>query len=134
MPSESPRAPAVQAVDGYQLQAAGYEWDALRVPTTMGVSALAALGMSSGAVIEDPREGALYWFVPPGATAGWHLPGTRPLSRTHHLVVPVRSRAMGPGPRWHIRPENGLLTDPAALRSALEMACGIGHDGRTGTP
>jgi hypothetical protein len=101
----------------------------VRVPLHCGASALAVLGSASGAVIEDPRETVLYWLVPAGATMGWNMRGTRPLSRTHHLVVPDRNRVRGPGPRWRVRPGNGrLLTDVAELRRALEAVIAADAD------
>jgi hypothetical protein len=119
------RGPAVRSITGYQIQAAGHGWDAVRVHAPIARPVLLALGDRSGAVIEDPREPALYWFVVPGATAGWNVPGTRPLGLHQHLVVPDRCRRQGPGPWWRIHPERGaLLTDAGALLQALHMAAG----------
>jgi len=119
------RGPSVQSITGYQIQAAGHGWDAVRVPASMARTVLLALGECSGAVIEDSREPALYWFVAAGATAGWDVPGTRPLGLHQHLVVPDRRRRRGPGPWWRVHPEGGaLLTDAAVLLQALRMAVG----------
>ncbi|WUH92462.1 hypothetical protein OG900_21710 [Streptomyces sp. NBC_00433] len=129
-----PRAPTLRVVEGYQLQAAGYEWDAVRVPSNIGQWALAALGESSGAVIEDPHERVLYWFVAQGATAEWDIPEIRLLGRAQYLVVPERGRLRGPGPHWH----NGLearvmLTNAAALCSALTIGVSAHRRICTGT-
>lgn len=126
------RVPAVQSITGYEIQAAGHGWDAVRVHAPMARTVLLALGDRSGAVIEDSREPALYWFVAAGATAGWDVPGTRPLGLHQHLVVPDSRRRQGPGPWWRFRPEGGaLLTDAGALLQALRMAAGscAGRDG-----
>ncbi|MGH4029365.1 hypothetical protein ACQB60_10570 [Actinomycetota bacterium Odt1-20B] len=108
---------------GYKLQAVGVCWDVVRVPRHIGVRALEVLGTRSGAVIEDPNEPALYWFVPTGAAAVWDIPGTRPLGLNQHLVVPPARRVRGPGPHWRICPADGeLITDTVALRAAVQDA------------
>ncbi|WP_405804516.1 hypothetical protein OG729_04840 [Streptomyces sp. NBC_00210] len=123
MPHEIPRPPTMQTAAGYELQAAGYRWDAVRVPRSVGLRALEILGTRSGAVIEDPHEPALYWFVQTGAAAAWDLPDTRPLGMTQHVVVPPPHRVQGPGPHWRICPVDGqLITDVQALRAAVEDA------------
>lgn len=120
---ERSRPTALPTIGGCQLQPAGLEWDAVRVPRTIGVHALAILGNRSGAVIEDPREPAVYWFVRRGSATGWDLSETRPLGMNQHLVVPPRDRVEGPGPHWRIRPvDGGLITDVRALRAAVEAA------------
>jgi hypothetical protein len=122
MPLDALRGPAVQSITGYQIRAAGHGWDAVRVPAARARSVLLALGDRSGAVIEDSREPALYWFVASGTTAGWDVPGTRPLGLDQHLVVPDRCRRQGPGPWWRIPPgASALLTDADALLKALRM-------------
>ncbi|MEX2974782.1 hypothetical protein [Streptomyces sp. C184] len=117
------RPAALPTIGGCELQAAGVDWDAVRVPRSVGLRALAILGNRSGAVIEDPREPAVYWFVRVGSTAGWDVPDTRPLGVTQHLVVPPPPRVEGPGPHWRICPTDGwLLTDVRVLRAAIEAA------------
>ncbi|MCQ4045290.1 hypothetical protein ACFOSC_30860 [Streptantibioticus rubrisoli] len=106
-----------------RLMAAGVDWDAVRVPRTIGMVVLTILGTRSGAVIEDPCGSALYWFISKGAATAWDVPGTRPLGVTHHLVVPSAHRVRKPGPHWVIRPTDGqLTTDVRDLRSAVEDA------------
>lgn len=106
---------------------AGYAWDAIRVPRSLGLKALKALDVRSGAVLEDPSERAVYWLVPPGASAGWDVAGTRTLGRTHHLVVPPALRTCGPGPFWLVRPGvRKWHTEVGALRNAvLEAWAGL---------
>lgn len=108
---------------GYELQAAGYRWDAIRAPRSIGTRALEFLGPRSGAVVEDPHEQALYWFISAGEAATWDLPDTRPLSLTQHLVIPAPHRTQGPGPHWRITcRERALLTETDELRAALVVA------------
>ncbi|MEU9121006.1 hypothetical protein AB0C96_14290 [Streptomyces sp. NPDC048506] len=110
------------------LLAAGVEWDAIRVPRGVGLCCLDILGSRSAAVVEDPRESALYWFVAEGASAGWEVALTRPLGLTQYLVVPPLHRVHGPGLHWRIRPVEGrLITDVRALRAAVEEALGPPH-------
>jgi hypothetical protein len=114
---------ALPTVGDCELKAAGIDWDAIRVPRAIGLQALKILGPRSGAVIEDPFERALYWFVIAGASSGWAIPDTRALGVTQHLTVPPRRRACGPGPHWRICPGQGRwLTDLGALHAALEDA------------
>jgi hypothetical protein len=123
--SQGLRPAALPTVEGCRLHAAGFDWDAIRVPRGIGVHVLAILGSRSGAVIEDPREPALYWFVGKGSTAGWDVPDTRPLGVTQHLVVPPLHRVEGPGPHWRICPsDSGLITDMQALRNAIQAVIG----------
>lgn len=99
---------------------AGYAWDAIRVPRSLGLKAIEGLSSRTGAVIEDPSEAAVYWLIPPGASAGWDVVGTRTLGRTHYLVVPPARRTRGPGPFWRVCPGvRKWHTDVGALREAL---------------
>ncbi|MEU4492156.1 hypothetical protein OG729_03915 [Streptomyces sp. NBC_00210] len=126
MNSEPARPAALPTTADCQLQAAGFDWDAVRVPRSIGIHVLEILGHRSGAVIEDPREPAVYWFVRQGSTAGWDVPETRPLGMTQHLVVPPPHRVRGPGLHWRICPTGGrLITDVRVLRTALEDAVGM---------
>lgn len=123
---ETSRPSALPTIGGCQLQAAGIDWDAIRVPRNIGTHALVILGNRSGAVIEDPGEPAVYWFVRKGSTTGWSIPETRPLSMTQHLVVPPPHRVAGPGPHWRICPtDDGLITDVRELRAAIEAAVAL---------
>lgn len=115
---------APNAVD-CSLLAAGIDWDAIRVPRSVGVNCLEILGHRNAAVVEDPRESALYWFIAAGASAGWDVPQTRPLGVTQYLVVPPLHRVAGPGPHWRIGLVEGrLITDVQALRGAVEDVIG----------
>ncbi|WP_052229731.1 hypothetical protein [Streptomyces sp. CT34] len=117
--------PALLTAVDCSLLATGIDWDAIRVPRSIGVRCLDVLGGRSAAVVEDPRESALYWFIAPGASAGWDVAHTRPLGTTQYLVVPPLHRAAGPGLHWRIRPVEGrLITDARALRAAVEDVIG----------
>ncbi|MFF4661931.1 hypothetical protein [Streptomyces sp. NPDC001282] len=93
--------------------------DAIRVPRSVGLDALAILGGRSGAVLEDPP--ALYWFIPLGRGAEWNVAGTRVLDDDAGLAIPPSRRTQGPGPHWRVCPADGMwITDAAALQAALE--------------
>lgn len=57
-----------------ELVAAGRAWDAVRVPSRIGLAVIERLGDDSGAVIQDASGGILYWLVRPGAADDWELP------------------------------------------------------------
>ena len=107
------------------MRPAGQWWDAIRVPRHLGEVILAALGDTAGAVIEDPNGALLYWLVPPGQTTGLEelqpTAGIQVRGATTHIAMP------GPqctaGPHWRVPPtRRRCLTDPAALREAVEAA------------
>ncbi|REK90416.1 hypothetical protein DY245_10430 [Streptomyces inhibens] len=101
--------------------AAGINWDAVRVEHSVGHPAARILGPRCGAVVNDPRERALYWFVPAGAVNGWSHAGTRALSRGDVVVIPAPRRICGPGPHWQVCPGvSDWITAPEALVAALE--------------
>lgn len=97
-------------------------WDAIRVPRSLGLSAVAILGPRCGAVIDDPKAEALFWFVAPGSAAEWNLDGTVALtSHRHTVAIPPLRLTQGPGPHWLVCPgEEGWLTDVRALEAAIE--------------
>jgi hypothetical protein len=100
---------------------AGQDWDAIRVPRTIGITAVAILGSRCGAVIDDPLSGVLYFFTPVGTAARWNVAGTRALSTGTAVTIPPVRRTEGHGPHWRICPgDDGWLTDPHALQAALE--------------
>lgn len=102
--------------------ATGPQSDVIRVPRSVGLTALRILGNRSGAVIEDPVALALYWLVPRGHAAEWEVTNTRALG-PGTIPMPPRRRTQGPGPHWKICPGAGRwTTDPAALRAAIEDA------------
>jgi hypothetical protein len=114
------------SVAGLTLHDAGHDWDAIRVPRSVGLAAMAILGTRCGAVIEDPTgAGCLYYFVAAGTAAAWDVENTRPLGRGATVTIPPSRRTAGPGPHWRICPgEEGWLTDPAALAAAVADAFG----------
>lgn len=121
MSQEIPEPPTMRTVASCEIQGAGFRWDAVRVPRGVGVRVLIALGPRSGAVIEDPREPAFYWFVRTGTAAVWNVPDTRPLGLNQHLVVPPLHRVRGPGLHWRVSPGTApMLTDAQVLHAAVE--------------
>lgn len=103
---------------------AGQWWDAVRVPRRIALDVLGLLGTDTGAVIEDPLSGQLYWLVPPGMADTWRFrPGAqvRVLGQAMHLAVPGPQRTAGP--HWRIPPTpSRCLTEPEALQAALATA------------
>ncbi|SHI24428.1 hypothetical protein [Streptomyces sp. 3214.6] len=110
---------------GCVLHEAGQEWDAIRVPRQTGLAAMAALGSRCGAVVEAPGKNILYFFVQRGTACDWDVENTKALSKGSSVTIPPTRRTEGPGPHWRMCPgDNGLLTNAAALRSALADAFG----------
>jgi len=106
------------------MRAAGQWWDAVRVPRHIGEAVLTALGDTSGAVIEDPASGLLYWLVPPGSAADWGLPaqsGVQVYGAATYLTVPGPQRTAGP--HWRVPPSpSRCLTPPDPLGELLRTA------------
>ncbi|MFD4949720.1 hypothetical protein ACFVYE_35105 [Streptomyces sp. NPDC058239] len=117
--------PSIRTIRDCRLEKAGRTWDAVRVPRSVGLDALAILGGQSGAVLEDPLSAALHWFIPVGDATTWDVAGTRVLDEDAHLVIPPVRRTQGPGPRWRVCPAAEVwTTKAAALQAALEDAAG----------
>jgi hypothetical protein len=108
-----------------QLQPAGKSWDAVRVPHLLGKQALESLGDATGAVIENPYDGVLYWLTTPGTADQYDIdwpPGVEVWGATAFIEVPPVDCRKGPGVRWRVPPRDRHLTDPAALLDALKSA------------
>lgn len=117
------RPPTLSTIAGYELQAAGYVWDAICAERRLGMRALSFMREDCGVVIDDPRKSVLYWFVPCGTAPEWNFPGTTALGMGQHLVVPPQQRQQGPAPHWHIAPGDSRFLAPARLlRSSLQAA------------
>ncbi|MGW0996416.1 hypothetical protein [Streptomyces sp. NPDC002520] len=112
---------------GATLHDAGNEWDAIRVPRSVGLAAMALLGTRCGAVVEDPitAAGVVYFFTPAGTSAVWNVENTRALGAGATVTIPPPRRTEGPGPHWRMCPgDDGWRTDPDALKAAIEDAFG----------
>ncbi|MFD8382541.1 hypothetical protein ACFV2X_29215 [Streptomyces sp. NPDC059679] len=98
----------------------------MRVPRFIGKPALESLGGATGAVIENPIDGVLYWLIEPGAAAAWDLsllPSVQVWGATAYIEVPPVARTTGPGVHWRVPLRYGRhLTDPTALLAALKIA------------
>jgi hypothetical protein len=109
--------------DTVELVAAGRAWDAVRVPSRIGLSALARLGDDSGPVIQDTFRGLLCWLVRPGAAADWEP--ARPFvevrgESSYVAVPPVWRTEEHHRLRWVLQPtRTRYLTDPELLHAAL---------------
>ncbi|MEV0170552.1 hypothetical protein AB0I00_05420 [Streptomyces sp. NPDC050803] len=122
---------------GCTLHDAGQDWDAIRVPRSVGLAAMAILGARCGAVVEDPLSTAVYYFVPAGTAPGWDVENTRALGTGATVTIPPARRTEGPGPHWRMCPgEARWLTDPSALQAAIEDAFGprLGGGRQEGRP
>ncbi|MFF4834123.1 hypothetical protein [Streptomyces sp. NPDC001315] len=110
---------------GCALHDAGQDWDAIRVPRSVGLASMVILGTRCGAVVEDPVGMAVYFFTPVGTAREWDVQNTRPLGAGSSVTIPPVRRTEGPGPHWRMCPgEDGWLTDPAALAAAIGDAFG----------
>ncbi|NUO43714.1 MAG: hypothetical protein HOV82_16960 [Streptomyces sp.] len=115
----------LQSAAGCTLHDAGHDWDAIRVPRSVGLAAMAILGTRCGAVVDDPLSTAVYFFTPVGTASAWEVENTRALSVGSAVTIPPPRRTQGPGPHWRMCPgEGSWLTDAAALRAAVEDAFG----------
>ncbi|MFH8366983.1 hypothetical protein [Streptomyces sp. NPDC018031] len=100
---------------------AGRWWDAIKVPTFVGIPALDRLART-GAVIHDGFAARMYWFIPPGTGRAWDWPALQQVelhSTTTYVAVPAAHHTCPPGLHWHVPPTGGCLTDPAGLQRAL---------------
>ncbi|MFB8772964.1 hypothetical protein [Streptomyces broussonetiae] len=123
--------PPLPSAAACTLHDAGQDWDAIRVPRSVGLATMAILGPRCGAVVEDPLSSAVYYFVPVGTATDWDVTNTHALGLGATVTIPPARRTAGPGPHWRMCPgEDRLLTDPAALRAAIEDAFGprVGED------
>ncbi|GGT54728.1 hypothetical protein GCM10010207_63350 [Streptomyces atratus] len=111
------------AASGCIIEGAGHDWDAVRVPRSVGFDAVTILGARSGAALHDPHEAVLYFLIAPGSASEWDVPGVRILGETDHLVIPPARRTQGPGPQWRVCPSSDAwITETAVLKAALEDA------------
>ncbi|MEU4256244.1 hypothetical protein AB0B42_00805 [Streptomyces fradiae] len=85
---------------------------------SIGLTAVQILGARCGAVIDDPADMALCFFVPAGTA--WDVAGTALLDRP--ITIPPSRRVTGPGPYWRVCPGDRWHTDPSALQAAIEDA------------
>ncbi|GHE73878.1 hypothetical protein GCM10018771_64800 [Streptomyces cellulosae] len=110
---------------GCLLYACGESWDAIRVPRSVGLTAVGNLGPRCGAVAEDPAGLVVYFFTRCGTALTWCVENTRGLGPGATVTIPPRRRTSGPGPHWRICPgDAGWLTDADALHAALLDAFG----------
>ncbi|MEU3251703.1 hypothetical protein [Streptomyces sp. NPDC006997] len=72
---------------------AGQDWDAIRVPRTVGLSAMTILGSRCGAVVANGS--AVYYFVPTGTAMSWDVLNTSPLGPGGTVPIPSRGAPRG---------------------------------------
>ncbi|MER7833463.1 hypothetical protein [Streptomyces sp. NPDC095602] len=114
MRTSTPPLPAMQAQ-------APAESGIVRVPRSIGLTAVQILGARCGAVIDNPSDMALLFFIPAGAA--WDTDGAELLDADRLVTLPPPRRVSGPGPYWRVCPGGDRWhTDPGALYAAMEDA------------
>ncbi|MEV0318864.1 hypothetical protein ACIBKX_20550 [Streptomyces sp. NPDC050658] len=116
-------APLVDNIPGLHLLALGEAWDVVRVPAEAGFLALARLRAAEerlGPVLYDQPSQRLYYAIPTGSRDTWCDLPVRVLSSGSWLVAPNPYRSDEWFGGWCELPDDDTLTDPAALRHALE--------------
>ncbi|NUK35064.1 hypothetical protein HRW16_09710 [Streptomyces lunaelactis] len=116
-------APLVDNIPGLHLLALGEAWDVVRVRAEAGFVALARLRATEerlGPVLYDRPSQRLYYAVPTGSRATWSDLPVRFLSSGSWLVAPNPYRADDWFGGWCELPNDDALTDPDALRHAIE--------------
>ncbi|MFI2619735.1 hypothetical protein [Streptomyces sp. NPDC018584] len=102
----------------------GQDWDAVRVSAETGFLALAWLRAAEeelGPVLYDRLSQRLYFAVPTGSGSLWQALPVRVLGVGSWLVAPDPNCSDGHTGGWCELPDDETLTDPAALRRALEQ-------------
>ncbi|MGW0467959.1 hypothetical protein ACWDX6_22265 [Streptomyces sp. NPDC003027] len=102
----------------------GQDWDAVRVSAETGFFTLARLRAAEeglGPVLYDRLSQRLYFSVPTGSGSLWQDLPVRVLSVGAWLVAPDPNCLDGHTGGWCELPDDETLTDPAALRRALEQ-------------
>lgn len=107
------------------MQSAGRDWDAIRTQKSVGLAAMTILGPRCGAVVEDASGMTVLFFTPRGTAASWSVEHSEAVPEGDGVAIPPARRTQGPGPYWRMCPGEGrMLTDPAALKAAIEDAFG----------
>ncbi|MGP4110310.1 hypothetical protein ACTWP5_05260 [Streptomyces sp. 4N509B] len=99
-------------------------FDAVRVCHRVGTLALRSLAGRSGPVIDDRRDGVLFWLVPVGSADGWCLRSVSVYGVACYVGMPPLDTGHARWVEWLIQPEPGWdgLTDPEMLHDALTAA------------
>lgn len=117
---------AVPSAGGLWLTPAGQTWDAVRLPSQLGLCALSAVPGKLGAVLMAPHSRRMYFLVPPRTTTSWNLPHSTALSEADHVALPPAHRGRPPGPHWFIPPRHGRVhTRTDQLHAAVQVALGL---------
>lgn len=95
---------------------------AIRVPRDVGLVVLELLGRRCGAVLDDPDDDALHWFLPTEAAETWEVAHTDVIEPESLPPLPSLERTQGPGPFWRMCPGESCSTNPDALRAAIADA------------
>ncbi|KUN29224.1 hypothetical protein AQJ23_00035 [Streptomyces antibioticus] len=132
------RAPTVGDIPTLRLLRVGDGWDLVRTPAEIGFLALTHLRATDAAVgpvlYDSPNKRLYYAIQTTSADGGWEGLPVRRLSSNSWLVAPgleVMDDWFG---GWCELPDDDTLTDPDALRTALQQAylTALGHQAPSG--
>lgn len=114
------------SLTGSVMLSAGLVWDAVKVPSLIGLPVADPDRMTSveGPSHHDPVGGNVYFLVPTGTCDTWTLDSTECLGVATYLCTPTPGIRDGRRPYWLQEPEAPAfpLVDPAELREALVAA------------
>ncbi|MDX3313535.1 hypothetical protein P1S61_31615 [Streptomyces sp. ME08-AFT2] len=118
------RAPMIGDIPGLRLLQVGDGWDLVRTPAEIGFLALAHLRATDtrvGPVLYDGPNERLYYAIQTGTPDnGWDDLPVRHLSSNSWLVAPGLELMDDWFGGWCELPDDDTLTDPDALRAALQ--------------
>ncbi|MFI5617515.1 hypothetical protein [Streptomyces sp. NPDC051567] len=118
------RASPVERFPGLRLLPVGEEWDVVRMRAEAGFLALAHLRAAQadlGPVLHDRLSERLYFAVPVDSSASWSGLPVKVLAVGSWLVAPDPNGSDGHTGGWCELPDDETLTDPVALRRALDQ-------------
>ncbi|MGW7303689.1 hypothetical protein [Streptomyces sp. NPDC054829] len=120
------RAPMIGDIPGLRLLRVGDGWDLVRTPAEIGFLALAHLRATEalvGPVLYDGPNERLYYAIQSGTPdIGWDSLPVRHLSSNSWLVAPGLELMDDWFGGWCELPDDDTLTNPDALRAALQHA------------
>ncbi|WP_405733299.1 hypothetical protein OG885_19775 [Streptomyces sp. NBC_00028] len=118
------RAPMIGDISGLRILRVGDGWDLVRTPAEIGFLALAHLRATDaliGPVLYDGPNERLYYAIQTGTSdSGWDDLPVRHLSSNSWLVAPGLELMDDWFGGWCELPDDDTLTDPGALRAALQ--------------